>query len=126
MHMNIDQKRLFRVPLFSLIMLVSMGSFAALATASSDEVDDENTIRGQHSEHGNNGGLSPYLVRLDLPISEESREGKEVTVPVFSPPRLRLDLFIPFIQNDAIRPMKRKFKPRVVRRIKLNRAKRRR
>ena len=122
MKMNIDQTRLFRVPLLCLVTMVCMGQLSTLAIGESNE---QPTISPRENDHGNNGELL-YLIRLDLPTSEESREAKDIVIPVFSPPRLRLDLFIPFNQSDLIRTAKKKLKPRVIRRIKLNRAKRRR
>ena len=122
MHMNIDQTRLFRVPLLCLIAIVCIGQLTTLAVASSDSEEDELVI-GMNG-HGNTGGLLVLIQRI-YP-EEESGEAKDIEIPVLSPPRFRLDLIIPFNKIRVIHTTKATLKPKVVRRIKITRRSKRR
>ena len=128
MHMTTDRTRLFRVPLLCLLTLMSMSGFVALASASSDGSGDEFTI-GRNG-HGNTGGLlllREAIFHRQEPDQEESQEARDIIIPVLSPPRLQLDLFIPLNRIDLVRDAKvKRVKPRVVRRIKFSPYKRRR
>jgi hypothetical protein len=121
MNINIDQTRLFRVPLLCLIAIVCIGQLTTLAVASSDGEEDELII--SRNEHGNTGGLR-LLARIYS--EEESSEAKDIEIPVLSPPRFRLDLIIPFNKNRVIHTTKTTLKPKVVRRIKITRRSKRR
>ena len=123
MQMNIDQTRLFRVPLLCLIALVCMGQLATLAIAESSEEDE--LVIGMN-DHGNTGGLLGIVMIQRLYPEDESSEAKDIEIPVLSPPRFRLDLVIPFNKNRVIHKTKATLKPKVVRRIKITRRSKRR
>ena len=128
MHMTTDRTRLFRVPLLCVLMLMGMSGFVTLAAASSDGSDDELVI--SRNGHGNTGGLlllREAIIHRQIPDQEESTEAKDIVIPVLSPPRLQLDLFIPLNRVDLTRHNKvKRVKPRVIRRIKFSPYKRRR
>ena len=121
MHMNIDQTRLFRVPLLCLIAIVCIGQLTTLAVAASSEQDEP--IINPMRAHTNTGGLR--LIQR-IYTEGESSEAKDIEIPVLSPPRFRLDLIIPFNTNRVIHTTKTTLKPKVVRRIKITRRGKRR
>lgn len=121
MHYRNDENRVLRLALPCLAALIVSASIGTLAMAAAS---DPQPPRLFPFFHGNgNGLLDAIIYRRHNDDNEGAREARDIVIPEFSAPRVRMDLIIPLLDRDAMAKGKRKrsrtVKPYVVRTIKV-------